>query len=220
MIDAYLETGSRRTFAVAVEWPGWARGARDEAAAIEALVAYRDRYAAAVGDAGGSLPAVPDVAGVGIVERVGGGSGTDFGVPGNVPQLDREPLSTTELRRQIAIHAACWRAFEAACERAQGAEMAPAGPRGGGRAAAQIERHVAEAEAAYVNSIGLRYRGDLDDTAALRQAFVEALTERNAGRLPETGPRGGRRWPARYAVRRSCWHLLDHAWEIEDRLSA
>ena len=24
-------------------------------------------------------------------------------------------------------------------------------------------------------------------------------------------------WPARYAARRIAWHVLDHAWEIEDR---
>ena len=29
---------------------------------------------------------------------------------------------------------------------------------------------------------------------------------------------GGERWPALFAVRRSAWHALDHAWEIEDRL--
>jgi hypothetical protein len=24
-------------------------------------------------------------------------------------------------------------------------------------------------------------------------------------------------WPARYALRRIAWHVLDHAWEIEDK---
>jgi lambda repressor-like predicted transcriptional regulator len=24
-------------------------------------------------------------------------------------------------------------------------------------------------------------------------------------------------WPPRYAVRRGVWHVLDHAWEIEDK---
>jgi hypothetical protein len=33
------------------------------------------------------------------------------------------------------------------------------------------------------------------------------------------GPRGGKRWSARYFVRRAAWHVLDHAWEIEDRSS-
>jgi len=32
------------------------------------------------------------------------------------------------------------------------------------------------------------------------------------------GPIGGARgWPARYAVRRIVWHVLDHAWEIQDK---
>jgi hypothetical protein len=28
---------------------------------------------------------------------------------------------------------------------------------------------------------------------------------------------GEKRWPPRYVARRMAWHLLDHAWEIEDR---
>jgi hypothetical protein len=51
-----------------------------------------------------------------------------------------------------------------------------------------------------------------------RKAFIDALWERHRGELPDSGPRGGRRWTARYAIRRSAWHALDHAWEIEDRL--
>ncbi|HEV2372237.1 MAG TPA: hypothetical protein VGS19_08715 [Streptosporangiaceae bacterium] len=26
-------------------------------------------------------------------------------------------------------------------------------------------------------------------------------------------------WPARYTLRRLTWHVLDHAWEIEDKSS-
>ena len=29
---------------------------------------------------------------------------------------------------------------------------------------------------------------------------------------------GGARWTPRYFVRRAAWHVLDHAWELEDRL--
>jgi hypothetical protein len=25
------------------------------------------------------------------------------------------------------------------------------------------------------------------------------------------------KWPARYAIRRCAWHIVDHAWEIEDK---
>jgi hypothetical protein len=40
--------------------------------------------------------------------------------------------------------------------------------------------------------------------------------------LKEKGPEAplkapGKRWPPRYAARRIAWHVLDHAWEIEDR---
>jgi len=30
----------------------------------------------------------------------------------------------------------------------------------------------------------------------------------------------GGSWPARYAARRIVWHVLDHAWEIEDKSEA
>jgi hypothetical protein len=37
-------------------------------------------------------------------------------------------------------------------------------------------------------------------------------------RMPSSGtplvPNG---WPPRYAARRIAWHVLDHAWELEDR---
>ena len=35
--DVYLEVGSKRVFAGAVDWPGWCRSGRDEATALEAL---------------------------------------------------------------------------------------------------------------------------------------------------------------------------------------
>ena len=49
------------------------------------------------------------------------------------------------------------------------------------------------------------------------EAMLEALAASVRGEVPETGPRGGKRWSARYFVRREAWHVLDHAWEIEDR---
>jgi hypothetical protein len=52
---------------------------------------------------------------------------------------------------------------------------------------------------------------------SIQKAFIAAARARAHGELPDQGPRGGKRWPARYAIRRSAWHALDHAWEIEDR---
>ena len=51
-----------------------------------------------------------------------------------------------------------------------------------------------------------------------RQAILSALAAAAHGEIPAKGPRGGVRWQPRYFVRRLAWHVLDHAWEIEDRL--
>ncbi|HEX5839952.1 MAG TPA: hypothetical protein VFY26_19100 [Anaerolineales bacterium] len=52
----------------------------------------------------------------------------------------------------------------------------------------------------------------------LRPAILETLAASAHGEIDEVGPRGGKRWVARYFVRREAWHVLDHVWEIEDRL--
>ena len=43
-INAYLEIGRKRTFAGVMEWPGWCRMGRDEAAALQALFEAGPRY--------------------------------------------------------------------------------------------------------------------------------------------------------------------------------
>lgn len=59
---------------------------------------------------------------------------------------------------------------------------------------------------------------DLNEEMRLtRQAIMDGLAASARGDIPERGPRGGARWPARYFVRRVAWHVLDHAWEIVDR---
>lgn len=55
------------------------------------------------------------------------------------------------------------------------------------------------------------------DHPAVRAAFREAVAARAQGEVSDVGPRGGRRWPARFAVRYAAWHILDHTWEIQDR---
>ena len=44
-IPIYLEIGKKRTFAGAVDWPGWCRAGRDEATALDALDSWARRYA-------------------------------------------------------------------------------------------------------------------------------------------------------------------------------
>jgi hypothetical protein len=64
-LEIYLEVGSKRVFAGAVEWPGWNRSGRDEDAAIAALIACGERYADAMGPAGRGLRPPKTPAGLG-----------------------------------------------------------------------------------------------------------------------------------------------------------
>jgi hypothetical protein len=47
-MDTYLEIGGKRTFAGAIEWPGWCRSGGDEQSALQALVDYGPRYEGAL----------------------------------------------------------------------------------------------------------------------------------------------------------------------------
>ncbi len=55
------------------------------------------------------------------------------------------------------------------------------------------------------------------DAGPVRQAVLEGLAASARGEIPARGPRGGLRWRPRTFARRVAWHVLDHAWEIEDR---
>jgi hypothetical protein len=55
--------------------------------------------------------------------------------------------------------------------------------------------------------------------AKLRRAFTETLNALASG-APLADPRRTKKpWSPRYGVRRAAWHVLDHAWEIQDRSS-
>jgi hypothetical protein len=209
-----LEVGTKRVFAIACDWPGWARTAKDEEGALQALLDAAPRYAAAIQRV--RTFAVPrSVERFEVVERLSGDATTDFGAPGAIGRFDEEPANPRDLARLEAILRACWTAFEDRVADANGVTLAK-GPRGGGRSLAKIQEHVAGAAEAYLRALGgtVPKGGDGD---ALRDAFVEAMGQRARGELPDVGPRGGARWPARFAARREAWHVLDHTWEIEDR---
>jgi hypothetical protein len=44
-MDIYLEIGKKKSFAGAIEWPGWCRSGHDEISALQALAEYAPRYA-------------------------------------------------------------------------------------------------------------------------------------------------------------------------------
>lgn len=51
-ITIYTEATDKKAFACALDWPGWARAAKTQDLAIEALAAYADRYAPLASAAG------------------------------------------------------------------------------------------------------------------------------------------------------------------------
>ena len=48
-IAVCLEVTPKKTFASALDWPGWCRAGRDEGAALQALASYAERYAPVAG---------------------------------------------------------------------------------------------------------------------------------------------------------------------------
>lgn len=220
-LNIYLEVGSKRVFAGALDWPGWSRSARDEDAAVEALLAYAPRYARAVARARVGFKPPTQRTRVEIVERLRGNATTDFGAPGIPPSADSKPLPPAELKRYVAILEASWAAFDDAAKTHRRATLRK-GPRGGGRELPAIRSHVLEADGAYLRSLGGAFRPDRNTgeaaiTKGLRAVMTNALAARARGEPPDKPLRSGRMWTPRYAVRRSAWHALDHAWEIEDR---
>jgi len=221
-LQLYVEVGTKRVFAAALNWPGWARSGRDEAAALAALLAYAPRYALAVRPARLGFKTPKDGSQVAVVERLKGDATTDFGAPGAVPSLDSEPLEAKELVRQRALWEAAWQTFNDVIASARGKVLAT-GPRGGGRNLTKIVLHAVEAESAYLGKLGWKLAPLPPDPGEaldrLRHETRLALEAAGRGEIAETGPRGGKRWSARTFIRRSVWHALDHAWEIEDRIA-
>jgi hypothetical protein len=216
-IDVYLEVGTKRVFAGAVEWPGWCRSGKGEDAALEALVAYGRRYSTALGRTKHGFAPPSDVSDLKVVERLKGDATTEFGVPGRGPAADDRPASPKETARLISLLESSWAAFDRAAEAARGKALTK-GPRGGGRDLDAIVRHVLEADGAYFRSLGGRAPQDAsDEMAAIREAILDLIRSRARGEPAPRTPRSGKLWSPRYGVRRSAWHALDHAWEIEDR---
>jgi hypothetical protein len=215
----YLEIGNKRTFAVAVNWPGWCRSGRDEGQALNTLLNYGRRYAKVLGSSGLGFPAPKDESVFTITERLKGNSTTDFGAPDIAPLSDSDFVEEGELERFKKIILACWSSLDSAANMARGKQLR-LGPRGGGRNLEKIVQHVVDVERVYLSMyspIQLKTeKGIITDT---RQAILDALSPGNQNHLPASGPRGGKHWSLRFYIRRSAWHILDHAWEIEDRIT-
>lgn len=223
----YLEAVPKRACASVRDWPGWSRCGRTEEDALETLVAYGARYAVVAERAGIAFRPPRDASQLKVVERIPGGSGTAFGIPSLPASGDERPMDDDELERLRGLLRASWETFDAISSAAVGVELRK-GPRGGGRDLDKIAQHVFGAEESYLVQLGSKRRRATDAEAAdpahvaaemprLREAILEAVSAKARGEeLPEPN-KVKKPWSPRYFVRRAAWHVMDHAWEIEDR---
>ena len=202
--------------AFSLDWPGWSRGAKTVALALDTLESYRERYrpvATLAGmtsefDASGPIEVVED--------RVGTGSTDFWGISFSPSATEQGPMGEAELERGITLLQACWAYFDGVAARVS-PEMRK-GPRGGGRDRDRIIRHTIRTESEdFAKQVGLR----IPEEAALspdglrhhREAYVAAMRAYNAGQVP----RRMRTWTLLFLIRHSAFHTLDHAWEMEDK---
>jgi hypothetical protein len=206
----------KKVAAFAIDWPGWSRGAKAAPAAVELLEAYRDRYRPIARIAG--LEAEFDGAGpLEIVEDHVGVGSTDFwGISFAPSSFEQAPMPEEEIERKLTLLRAAWSYFDDVAARVS-AELAK-GPRGGGRNRHEIIRHALGWERAdLVKRVGIIADPIVPDTPeglrSHREQFVAALRDYNAeGRIPR-----GRNWTVALLLRHTAFHLLDHAWEMEDK---
>ena len=211
--NVYIESGAKRAFACSLEWPGLARSGKTEEVALTALASYVPRYLPVAARAAVDFDLSDNQQWL-VVERVPTRSGgADFGVPTTVLASDYGDLEAKEAFRTAALLSASWDFLDAAA-----AEAPPElrkGPRGGGRDRDAVVAHVAAAEQLFGRKVGLRLPvpapGESDVVVANRTAVLEWC------RSGKAQPEAREAWPPRYAARRLIWHVLDHAWEIEDR---
>lgn len=209
-----IEQGRKRADAVALDWPGWDRSGKSEAEALAILERYRDRYAP-IAELAGLDTEFARAGELEVVERVPGIGMTDFyGLSMKSATLEYAPMTAADCERKLALLRACWTYFDDVAARVS--PELRLGPRGGGRDRATIVRHANGAEIAeFAVKVGvktpLEARDHPDELRAHREAFVEAIRDHNA--------RGesARTWTLSFLIRHSAYHLLDHAWEMEDR---
>jgi hypothetical protein len=204
----------KRSVAYAIDWPGWSRSAKTPDKAIDVLEAYRQRYRliAEIAGFGAEFAAAGPLI---EVDRYTGTGSTDFwGISFAASPGEREEMSEQQLERRLALLQADWAFFDQVAKR-----VSPGlkkGPRGGGRDRDQIINHTLgwERTGLAVN-VGIEYpEGALLDPDVLRQYredYVEALREHHAN------VQKARKWELSYLIRHSAFHMLDHAWEMEDK---
>jgi hypothetical protein len=214
-VRVMIEHGKRRrAVACAFDWPGWDRSATMGHDVLAVLDAYRPRYAKVAEEASlghefgsaGDLEVIEEVEGIGMTDY--------YGVSGRPATAERGPMTDAECERKIALLRASWTTFDNTAASVSG-ELRK-GPRGGGREKEAIIHHVYGAEIhEFAPKVGVKVpletRDDREGLRAYRESFVDGIREHHARGEP------ARSWALQFLIRRCAWHMLDHAWELEDR---
>ncbi len=215
-IRVMIERGRKKPVAVAVafDWPGWERSGRSEDDAIEVLSRYGPRYAG-VAERAGLAKEFGDIGDPVVVERIEGIGMTDFyGLSMRPAGPEQEQISEAACDRKIALLRASWTYFDDVASRVSA--VLRKGPRGGGRDRDRIVEHVNNVEISdFARKVGLDtpIEAQRDPVAlrAYRDAFCAAIREANAHGV------AARNWTVQFVIRHAAYHVLDHAWEMEDR---
>lgn len=214
-VRVMLERGKKkRVVACAFDWPGWDRSATASNDPVAVLDIYRPRFAKVADRAGygdefrrlGDLEVVEDVEGIGMTDY--------YGVSGRAATAEHEPMTEIGLDRKLALLQAAWSTFDETAARVS-TELRK-GPRGGGREKDRIIRHANGAEIdEFAPKVGVKVpletRDDAEQLSRYRSDFIDAIRDHH--------DRGdtARSWALQFLIRRCAWHMLDHAWELEDR---
>jgi hypothetical protein len=211
-----LEIGKkRRVVAAAMDWPGLDRWGTSEDDALAKLSSYLPRYAG-VPERASLDSAFTRSRDLKVVERVPGSSSTDFWGVAHVPsEIERVVLSPKDLDPRLELLQACWAYFDDVAAHAP-EELRP-GSRSAGRSRDQIIRHVIYNEPEqFSRKVEVRTPietvGTQEGIDEHRQAYLAGIRAYNAAGKP------ARTWPIQFLIRRTANHVMDHAWEIEDRL--
>ncbi len=210
-----LEHGKKKkVVASAFDWPGWDRNAKLGDDALEVLESYRARYAK-VAERAGYGDEFSRLGEFDVVEEVDGIGMTDYhGVSGVTASAECGQMTDEECERKLALLQASWATFDSVAESVS--DELRKGPRGGGWEKDKIIGHVNGAEIhEFAPKVGVKVppetREDRDALLAYRAEFADAIVDHHRRAAP------ARRWALQFLIRRCAWHMLDHAWELEDR---
>jgi hypothetical protein len=153
-------------------------------------------------------------AAVDVVEHSPGTGPADFwGTWFAFSGIDRQDLASDAWDRGLTLPRACWAFFDEVRARAS-AELQK-GPRGGGRGRDRIVRHTVATERHWAKKIGVFTPQEAVPTGGGLKAHRDA--DGQAMRALHAQGQPARAWPLRSLMRRTAYHTMDHAWEMEDQ---